>query len=103
MLASGAFWFGVVIGYVTYRTLHHQEKSSVGDIAAVIGAIGGAVILKMFPAAGSTFNEYAIGLAAGFFGYLIISLCLGLVVGTEKAKDFLSRGGTTGGDRTGKF
>ena len=38
---NGGFWFGLVIGFVTYRTLKHKTSTGLSDIAAVVGAIGG--------------------------------------------------------------
>ena len=40
------------------------------NIASVVGAVGGAAITGLFK--GSLFGWYCIGLAAGFFGYLIL-------------------------------
>lgn len=77
-MGSGAFWFGVVIGFVTYRTLHHKKEAVIGDLAAVFGAIGGAAVLSLFPLEGGRFDEYAFGLAFGFFLYLVISLVISL-------------------------
>ena len=74
---SGAFWFGIVIGFVTYRTLRRTASKGISDIASVIGAVGGAAVLKLFPAASASFNGYATGLAVGFFSYLVISMAIG--------------------------
>lgn len=74
MFSSGAFWFGLVIGYITYRTLRHKTSSGLSDIAAVIGAVGGGAVLQLFPTGTAGFDQYAAGLAAGFFIYLALSL-----------------------------
>lgn len=66
----GAACFGLVIGWVTYRTLVKEEKASIADIAAVIGAVGGATVTGMFKDE-TAFGLYCIGLAVGFFGFLI--------------------------------
>jgi uncharacterized membrane protein YeaQ/YmgE (transglycosylase-associated protein family) len=66
-LVWGALVFGFVIGWVTYRTLRRANSAGIGDIAAVIGAVGGAAVLELFPAQPRTFPWYAIGLAGGFF------------------------------------
>ena len=76
MLSTGAFWFGVVIGYVTYRTLRHKTSSGISDIAAVVGAVGGSAVLILFPTGTASFDHYGIGLAAGFFIYLALSLII---------------------------
>ena len=72
-LATGAFWFGLVIGFITYRTLRHKKAAGISDIATVIGAVGGAAILALFPAQSSSFDYYAGGLAVGFFLYLSVA------------------------------
>jgi len=74
MFTTGAFWFGVVVGYITYRTLKHKTASGLSDIAAVIGAVGGGAVLQLFPRGSASFEEYARGLASGFFTYLLLSL-----------------------------
>lgn len=71
----GAVCFGVVIGWITYRTLRRVDTTSISDLASVLGAVGGGVVLGIFEA-GDSFGYYAIGLAAGFFGYLLVSLKL---------------------------
>jgi zinc transporter ZupT len=76
MSAAGPFWFGVVVGYITYRTLRHKAASGLSDIASVIGAIGGGAVLQLFPQGSAAFEHYAKGLAAGFFTYLALSLVI---------------------------
>lgn len=72
----GAVLFGIVIGWITYRTLRRNAASTgISDIATVIGAVGGAAVTTLFDASG-LFGLYAIGLAVGFFGYLIAALFL---------------------------
>jgi uncharacterized membrane protein YeaQ/YmgE (transglycosylase-associated protein family) len=73
MEIAGAIAFGLVIGWVTYRTLRrNKEGAGISDIAAVIGAVGGGVVTALFE--GEQFAAYAIGLAIGFFGYFIVGL-----------------------------
>jgi len=72
----GALCFGLVIGWVTYRTLRRKnEPSTLSDISAVIAAVGGAAVTALFKV-GELFGAYCIGLAIGFFLYLIVSLIL---------------------------
>jgi hypothetical protein len=71
---KGALAFGLVIGYVTYRTVRRTKTSGLGDISAVIGAVGGGAVTLLFPTGSQAFGAYGIGLAIGFFVYLIISL-----------------------------
>lgn len=68
-LHFGAAAFGIVIGWMTYRTLAHKEKTDWGDLSTVIGTVGGAAVLSLFPAQTSLFGVYAFGLFLGFFGY----------------------------------
>jgi uncharacterized membrane protein YeaQ/YmgE (transglycosylase-associated protein family) len=78
----GPFCFGLVIGWVTYRTLRRKaEGVALGDIASVLGAIGGATIVALFKNA--AFNSYCIGLAVGFFAYFITGALIGLKKGTD--------------------
>ncbi len=68
----GACLFGVVIGWVTYRTLRRTyDGVKVSDLAAVVGAVGGGVVAGLFQEP-LIFSWYAIGLAIGFFGYLVL-------------------------------
>ncbi len=73
----GAGCFGLVIGWITYRTLRRKEGAAqLSDIATVIAAIGGAAVTKLFDDP-DLFGAYSIGLAVGFFLYFAIA------VGTE--------------------
>lgn len=70
----GAICFGLVIGWVSYRTLRRRTDGvSLSDISAVIGAIGGAAITAIFQTP-EVFGAYCIGLAIGFFGYFIVGI-----------------------------
>jgi hypothetical protein len=66
----GPFCFGLVIGWVTYRTLRRKaEGAALGDIASVLGAVGGATVVALFK--NNAFDSYCVGLAVGFFAYFI--------------------------------
>ena len=80
----GAFCFGLVIGWVTYRSLRRTDKSGLSDIATVIGAVGGASVSKLFPDT-DPFAGYCIGLAIGFFVYFIVSLVVAARTSSLKA------------------
>jgi hypothetical protein len=70
----GAGCFGLVVGWITYRTLRRrQDATSLGDIAAVVGAVGGGGVTALFKDA-DLFASYSIGLATGFFLYFLVSL-----------------------------
>ena len=72
----GAVCFGLVVGWITYRTLARKgDRAAISVLASVIGAVGGGAVLGIFDR-GDSFGYYAIGLAAGFFGYLISSFLL---------------------------
>jgi MFS family permease len=73
----GAFCFGLVVGWFTYFVnRHRQDAVSLADVSTIIGAIGGAAVLGLFPAKTALFGWYGIGLALGFFGYFIVLLIL---------------------------
>jgi uncharacterized membrane protein YeaQ/YmgE (transglycosylase-associated protein family) len=68
----GALLFGVVVGWITYRTLVRRTGGAqISDIAAVIGAVGGSAVTVLFHDP-RLFGLYSIGLFAGFFAYLIL-------------------------------
>jgi uncharacterized membrane protein YeaQ/YmgE (transglycosylase-associated protein family) len=68
----GAFCFGLVIGWVTYRTLRRTgETVALSNIATVIGAVGGAAVTTLFNVT-ELFSLYCIGLAVGFFLYMVL-------------------------------
>jgi uncharacterized membrane protein YeaQ/YmgE (transglycosylase-associated protein family) len=76
MTYAGALVFGVVIGWITYRTLRRREGTTgLSDIATVIGAVGGAAVVQLFDTP-DLFGWYAVGLGGGFFGYLGLALLL---------------------------
>jgi hypothetical protein len=82
MAIIGAVCFGLVIGWITYRTLRWREgAAALSDIATVIGAVGGAGVMALF-GEGALFGAYSIGLALGFFAYLVVTL---LVYGKDAA------------------
>jgi hypothetical protein len=74
MVLTGAFCFGLVIGWITYRTLRRRtEGAALSDIATVIAAVGGAAVTTLFNT-GEPFGAYSIGLAVGFFAYFLVGL-----------------------------
>ena len=71
----GAVGFGMLIGwYIYYINRYRKEDIKLSDLVTVIGAIGGAAILAVFPASSDLFGAYGIGLAIGFFGYYLALL-----------------------------
>jgi hypothetical protein len=62
----------VVVGWITYRTLiRRSDEAKLSDIATVIGAVGGGAVVGLFDSP-HLFGLYSIGLALGFFGYLVL-------------------------------
>jgi uncharacterized membrane protein YeaQ/YmgE (transglycosylase-associated protein family) len=73
MLIISSICFGLVIGWVTYRTLRRNQTNGLSDVATILGAVGGAAITTLFPSGTEMFSYYCIGLAIGFFTYLIVA------------------------------
>lgn len=86
MVSVGAWCFGLVVGWVTYRTLRRKEGAALSDIAAVIGAVGGAAVAALYKPSTDAFGWYAVGLAIGFFLYFIIGV---IMEGKEKASGWM--------------
>src|SRR4051812_47642642 len=69
----GAGCFGAVIGWFLYFINRYRTgEANFGDITTVLGVVGGAAVLALFPQSTDLFGAYGVGLAAGFFGYFII-------------------------------
>jgi hypothetical protein len=73
MAVLGAICFGLVIGWITYRTLR-RAAGAVGltGLATVLAAVGGGAVTALFGQP-DVFRAYAVGLAIGFFGYLVVA------------------------------
>lgn len=66
----GAGGFGALIGwYVYYTNRYRKDDVKLSDIVTLVGVLGGAAILALFPARSDLFGCYGIGLFVGFFGY----------------------------------
>jgi hypothetical protein len=70
----GPLCFGVVMGWITYRTLRYTKTNGISDIASVVGAVGGAGVVTIIGKDPDAFPMYSIGLAIGFFAYAIVAL-----------------------------
>lgn len=92
---AGALAFGLVMGWVTYGTLRRAERSSLTDLSTILGIIGGAAVLDLFPVESGAFGAYAIGLAMGFFGYLRFATT------SKNAPEWLGEGDGRRPQRTG--
>lgn len=72
----GAGFFGLVVGWLTYRTLRRKEGNTVlSDLSTVVGVVGGGAVTGLFKEP-QLFGAYSIGLAVGFFSYFVVSLAL---------------------------
>lgn len=82
----GAACFGLVVGWITYRTLRRKEgAAALSDLATVIGAVGGAAVTALFDDQ-DLFGAYSIGLAVGFFSYFVVAVAL---YGKDSANQFM--------------
>ena len=89
---AGAVCFGLVVGWITYRTLARRTDAvSLSDIATVLGAIGGGVVVALFHDQ-HMFGLYSIGLAVGFFAYLLLFWRLN---GPQKTANVMGSGRST--------
>lgn len=68
----GAGGFGTVLGWlVFYINRNRKDEIQLGDLVTLLGIIGGSAVLALFPASSDLFGAYGIGLALGFFQYLL--------------------------------
>lgn len=71
----GAGGFGALIGwYVYYTNRYRKDDVRLSDLVTLVGVLGGAGILALFPARSDLFGCYGIGLFLGFFGYFFTLL-----------------------------
>ena len=71
LLGAGAF--GLVLGwYLYYINRYRTGEVQTSDLVSVISALGGGTVVALFPARSDMFGAYGIGLAVGFFGYLLV-------------------------------
>jgi hypothetical protein len=69
----GAGAFGLLIGwYVYYINRYRSGDVQFSDLVTLVGVVGGAAVLALFPAQTALFGAYGIGLAIGFFSYFIV-------------------------------
>lgn len=72
----GAFFFGLTIGWIAYRTLRLRSSvASLSDFFAILGVIGGAAVIALFKS-DVLFGLYSLGLVIGFFAYFAVGLIL---------------------------
>jgi uncharacterized membrane protein YeaQ/YmgE (transglycosylase-associated protein family) len=85
----GAWCFGVVVGWITSRTLRRTTPGGLSDISTVIGSIAGAAITGIYKPSTNSFGYYCIGLFVGFFAYLLISVYIAKKEGNQAVGDWL--------------
>jgi vacuolar-type H+-ATPase subunit I/STV1 len=72
----GTVLFGLLIGWISYRTLRLTARANVlSEIVITIAIVGGAAIIALLKS-DVLFGLYSIGLIIGFFGYFAIGLRL---------------------------
>lgn len=64
------FWRSCRLGHILHNEV--QPSACIERYRRSIGAIGGAAVLALFPAQSGLFAAYGIGLAVGFFVYVVI-------------------------------
>lgn len=80
----GAGGFGFLIGWNLYFVNRYRSGPvTLGDLASLVGTLGGTAVLALFPARSDLFGAYGIGLFAGFFGYFAL-----LTVLVARSKNF---------------
>ncbi|MCQ4163891.1 DUF2304 domain-containing protein [Tahibacter harae] len=73
----GALLFGAVLGWNVYFVNRYRRGDiSFGDIATLLGVVGGAAVLSLFPGNSDLFGAYGVGLGIGFFAYFFVLLGL---------------------------
>ena len=79
---NGTFLFGFVIGWLVYYTNRHRSgPTTYSDFGVLISVIAGGAVIKLFTMDDDridiySFQDYGMGLAAGFFAYLLVLLLL---------------------------
>jgi hypothetical protein len=73
LMLLGALFFGMVIGWQVYIINRYRTAAvDFGDLATVIGIVGGGAVLNLFPSSTALFGAYGIGLAIGYFLYFLV-------------------------------
>ncbi len=70
----GIFFIGFVFGYLLYYSVRHTANFNVELLITAITAVGGATVVALLSHVEGWIGPYGIGLAAGFFFYLLLSL-----------------------------
>jgi hypothetical protein len=76
IVGLGALFFGLTIGWMTYRILRFRVGiPGFSDLIAILAALGGATVLALFRS-DVLFGWYSIGLLIGFFAYFAVGFRL---------------------------
>ena len=73
---AGIFGTGFVFGYLLYYAVRHTKEFNIDLLSSAIGAVGGATVIGLLSKVDGWIGPYGLGLAAGFFFYLALSLLL---------------------------
>ncbi|WP_174826505.1 DUF2304 domain-containing protein [Rhizobium ruizarguesonis] len=74
---AGALVFGLVLGWNVYFVNRYRRGDiTLGDLATLLGVVGGAGVLSLFPNNTDLFGAYGVGLGVGFFAYFVILLAM---------------------------
>jgi len=74
---AGALAFGLVLGWNVYFVNRYRRGDiSFGDLATLLGVIGGAAVLSLFPNNTDLFGAYGVGLGVGFFTYFAVLMAM---------------------------
>ncbi len=80
----GAGCFGAIVGwYVYFINRHRTGDVHFSDLVSVVGIIGGGTVVALYKPDTPLFGAYGIGLAVGFFGYLLV-----LAILVRRSKNF---------------
>lgn len=77
-MGCGAFMLGAVLGWNLYFINRYRKRDNmgIGDLAAIVSALAGVVILAYFDNGLELTGWYGIGLAFGFFTYFLFLIRL---------------------------
>ena len=97
----GAAGFGTILGwYLYYINRYRAGAISLGDLATVVGVLGGGAVVSLFPAKSDLFGAYGIGLFVGFFGYFVVLVVL-ISLSKRYGIDWFIDGTDKSGQRSG--
>ena len=74
---GGALAFGLVLGWNVYFVNRYRRGDiGFGDLATLLGVLGGAAVLSLFPNNTDLFGAYGLGLGVGFFAYFAVLVAM---------------------------